>query len=370
MRKRLLQRALPPFLVLLAAFLLLTLLFLRVYTLITLLFEDGARDMITARELERLEGEVTRRGVVRVQKIPKIIHQTYKDEEVPAKWKEAQMACVGLHRGWEYMFWTDATARQFIAEEYGWFLDTFDRYPYTIQRSDAIRYFVLWHYGGIYIDLDEVNHGPFFTEKRTNTSSGKGCIRPLDPLLAFPAFFRLTTPTGISNDIMGSTPHHPFILRVIQSLQSFDRNWFVPYITVMYTTGPLFLSVMWMEYIRGGGENVRVLGAVGEEGVRWAYWSNAGGGSSWHRGDAKVIIWMGDHWVFLTFLGFTLAGCFFLSLWRVYCRLYHFRAPRIYRKSTAMSYLQRLLWLPLSLADILPPSSKRYERRLEEYHIE
>jgi len=39
---------------------------------------------------------------------------------------------------------------------YLWFLETFDAYPYPIQRADAIRYFVLHHYGGIYIDLDDV----------------------------------------------------------------------------------------------------------------------------------------------------------------------------------------------------------------------
>jgi mannosyltransferase OCH1-like enzyme len=39
---------------------------------------------------------------------------------------------------------------------YPWFLETFDGYPYPIQRADAIRYFVLHHFGGIYIDLDDV----------------------------------------------------------------------------------------------------------------------------------------------------------------------------------------------------------------------
>jgi mannosyltransferase OCH1-like enzyme len=40
---------------------------------------------------------------------------------------------------------------------YPWFLETFDGYVYPIQRADAIRYFVLHHFGGIYIDLDDVS---------------------------------------------------------------------------------------------------------------------------------------------------------------------------------------------------------------------
>lgn len=56
--------------------------------------------------------------------------------------------------------WTDQSARSFIAENYPWFLETFDSYPYAIQRADVIRYFILAHFGGIYIDLDNVLSNP------------------------------------------------------------------------------------------------------------------------------------------------------------------------------------------------------------------
>ncbi|KAF8827977.1 hypothetical protein HHX47_DHR4001039 [Lentinula edodes] len=46
----------------------------------------------------------------------------------------------------------DDSSREFIAEHYPWFLDTFNDYKYAIQRADAIRYFVLHHYGGVYLD--------------------------------------------------------------------------------------------------------------------------------------------------------------------------------------------------------------------------
>lgn len=61
---------------------------------------------------------------------------------------------------------------------------------------------------------------------------------------------------------MGSVSQHPFFLRVLESLQGYNRNWRVPYITVMYSTGPLFLSVIWKEYTRWGNieeERVRIL---------------------------------------------------------------------------------------------------------------
>lgn len=56
--------------------------------------------------------------------------------------------------------WTDDKSRELIATEYPWFLDTFDNYSQPIQRADAIRYFVLAHFGGIYIDLDDVSLRP------------------------------------------------------------------------------------------------------------------------------------------------------------------------------------------------------------------
>jgi inositol phosphorylceramide mannosyltransferase catalytic subunit len=41
-------------------------------------------------------------------------------------------------------------------KEYPWFLETYDSYLYAIQRADSLRYFLLAHYGGIYLDLDDV----------------------------------------------------------------------------------------------------------------------------------------------------------------------------------------------------------------------
>ena len=61
------------------------------------------------------------------------------------------------------MLWTDADSRKFLVEHYPWFVPIFDAYPYPIQRADAIRYFILHHFGGIYMDLDV------------------GCLRRFDP---------------------------------------------------------------------------------------------------------------------------------------------------------------------------------------------
>jgi len=88
--------------------------------------------------------------------IPKIIHQMWKDENIPEHWKDSPKEYKRLFPDWEYKFWTDKTMREFMVEHYPDFLDMYDSYPYPIQRADSFRCFVLEKIGGIYSDLDIV----------------------------------------------------------------------------------------------------------------------------------------------------------------------------------------------------------------------
>lgn len=135
---------------------------------------------------------------------------------------------------------------------------------------------MLSHFGGTYIDLDD------------------GCNRRLDPLLSYPAWVRRTVPTGISNDAMGSVPQHPFFLRAMELLQTYDHNWLLPYITVMYSTGPLFLSVIWKEYMReepSEKARVRILMPDEYNKYSWSFFTHHVG-NSWHGKDARLIFWV------------------------------------------------------------------------------
>ena len=278
-----------------------------VFTLITLLFEDPSADAISPSELPSIDVDEPLDD--RLQQIPKILHQTYKNETIPEHWLPAQKSCRDLHPDYEYILWTDADSRELIRTEYPWFLDTFDGYPYAIQRADAIRYFVLSHFGGVYLDLDD------------------GCNRRLDPLLTYSSWVRHTVPKGISNDAMGATPKHPFFVRVTESLQAYDRSWLLPYITIMYSTGPLFLSVIWKKWTSEHGAQagrewpgrVRILMKAEYNSNPWSFFQHYRG-SSWHRSDARLIFWMGRNWLFLTVSGFLLAGVAMSASWWLYRR--------------------------------------------------
>lgn len=184
------------------------------------------------------------------------------------------------------MLWTDASSRKFIAEHYPWFLDTFDAYTYPIQRADAIRYFVLHYYGGVYLDLDV------------------GCLRPLDPLLVFPVILPKTIPVGVSNDLMFSEKGHPFMAQTIHNLVTFDHNWILNYPTVMFSTGPMFLSAQYGIYTASHPISSETLGEVRIL-PKSLYGKNAQlfeaphsffshfYGSSWHADDAAFIGFLG-----------------------------------------------------------------------------
>ncbi len=86
--------------------------------------------------------------------IPKIIHQTWKDNNIPDKWKISKKMWKKHHPEWRYILWTDKMIRDYIEIGYPEFLKLFDSYKYNIQRVDMIRYFILKDLGGIYSDLD------------------------------------------------------------------------------------------------------------------------------------------------------------------------------------------------------------------------
>ena len=50
--------------------------------------------------------------------IPKVIHQMYQSEQLPAQWRNGSAAWKQLHPDYRYVLWTDASLRELIAAEY------------------------------------------------------------------------------------------------------------------------------------------------------------------------------------------------------------------------------------------------------------
>lgn len=241
------------------------------------------------------------------------------------------------------MLWTDADSRQFIIDKYPWFLSIFDAYPYAIQRADAIRYFILHYYGGIYMDLDV------------------GCLRRFDPLLRFEVVLPKTIPVGVSNDVMASAKGHPFMDHLIHNLVTFNHRYLTHYPTVMFSTGPMFVSASYGLYVDAHGlampsspENP----SAGFTGIRVLpkslYGKNAKPsdapdaffqhfyGSSWHANDADFLIFLRKNGILLIFVGFLIA---LYGLGRgVIPRIFSAVTDRPHRSSRST---RRGRWIPL-----------------------
>jgi hypothetical protein len=86
--------------------------------------------------------------------IPCVLHQTWRDTEVPAELARQAESWRCQHPGWAYRFWTDADLARFVAERFPEWREAFEQYPAAIMRVDLARYLILKAEGGVYADLD------------------------------------------------------------------------------------------------------------------------------------------------------------------------------------------------------------------------
>lgn len=170
-----------------------------------------------------------------VEKIPPKIHFIWFKDLYVSRPKVSSIPSVGSHApdlcrkhnpDYTVKVWNASEGRGLLEKHYAWFLPTYDSYKFPIQRIDALKYFILWHYGGVYMDMDV------------------SCRRPLDPLLNYPAWFPEASPLGINNDLMASRARHPVVALMLESLARRNRNLFFPYLTIFWSTGPQFTSDM------------------------------------------------------------------------------------------------------------------------------
>ncbi|WPG99050.1 Hypothetical protein R9X50_00185500 [Acrodontium crateriforme] len=217
--------------------------------------------------------------------VPRIIHQIFHNwtdpdhESLPADWNATRQTCLSFNPEWEHLLWTTKSSRAFLEKEYAWFLPTYDNYKLPIQKIDAVRYFLIRHYGGIYIDLDN------------------GCRHSLEPLRYYPAWVTDGGHGALSNNILGGEPQHAFWTLLTDSLNSYAWNYPLPYLTICYSTGQWFETAIWEKFHRRRG-NVQPLTRVMMDGrpgkAPWVFFSHSRGGT-WDNWDNKLFQWIGEH---------------------------------------------------------------------------
>ncbi len=156
------------------------------------------------------------------RQIPKIIHQIWLGPLEPLK--AAMNTWPKLHPDWEYRLWTEDNMPSLVNQEA---FDSADNYP---QKSDILRYELLYNYGGVYVDADEY------------------CIKPLDEIIDLVAQSNQAVfaanegnrelPNLIANGMLGCTKHHPFMLEVANNIDAKNKE------PAWKSTGPAYLTRM------------------------------------------------------------------------------------------------------------------------------
>ena len=166
--------------------------------------------------------------------IPRILHQMWRDEALPERWQRFRETWLHFHPTWEHRLWTDASLREFVAAHYPDFLPVYEAYPLGIMRSDAGRYLLLQHFGGVYADLDTEclrAHEPLL--------EGERLLLPLEPGHHLQG--KMVMASGrrriVGNAWMASEPGHPF-WQVVQEELLGRRK--LP--GALEATGPFLLS--------------------------------------------------------------------------------------------------------------------------------
>lgn len=93
--------------------------------------------------------------------IPRIIHQLWKNEDIPRRWTNAHESVKKYHPGWEYRLWTDAMMDDYVQRGHAGFYPVFAGMNRNIMRADVFRYILMRDIGGLYCDLDYEFLRPF-----------------------------------------------------------------------------------------------------------------------------------------------------------------------------------------------------------------
>lgn len=150
--------------------------------------------------------------------IPRIIHQTWFEELTTARYPHlTRLQNSWKASGWDYRFYTDATARAYLCDHYPTrFVDAYDSLIPGAFRADLFRLLVLLREGGVYADVDVQLDADLdsFLEAPISFFIPRDC-----PLDRWPE-----SNYCLWNGFMGSRPGHPILLQAVEDVMNHVLN--------------------------------------------------------------------------------------------------------------------------------------------------
>lgn len=182
-------------------------------------------------------------------RIPHIIHHIWLGSPLPEQYARWRETWINTHPDWQYILWTDneanyqygtlctiddientqQTPSHLVIDIRSCKLQThelIDRADNYGQRSDIVRYEILYRIGGLYVDTDF------------------SCERSFDRLHAAYDFFIGIQPLAfnlvqLGIGLIGAIPKHPILAHTLEQLASCDLDG-----AIVLATGPLFFTKM------------------------------------------------------------------------------------------------------------------------------
>jgi mannosyltransferase OCH1-like enzyme len=190
------------------------------------------------------------------EKIPRLIIQTWKNNDIPSKYINSIRSIKRYNPNYKFMFFTDKDIDKFIKEEYPQYYSTYKRLPVIIQKIDFFRYIAVYHYGGIYFDLDMTGLYPLDNILKYE------CVFPVDTILTpvkcasnrFKKYCDKGYDYILGQYAFGAKPKHPFIKALIDGIndnidkyiEEFKTNQTLHY--VYASTGPDYVMNIYLDY--------------------------------------------------------------------------------------------------------------------------
>jgi mannosyltransferase OCH1-like enzyme len=144
-----------------------------------------------------------------------------------------------------FLFFTDNDIIAFMTSFGIEYYETFKNMKYKIQQIDFFRYLAIYHYGGLYLDLDmDIN----------------SCLDSLDKTKCyFPIEIKEKDNTLIGNYAFYAPPRHPFLKHIIdcimnpipeEEIENAQDNHSDPreHVYVYFTTGPELVTRAYWSY--------------------------------------------------------------------------------------------------------------------------
>ena len=164
------------------------------------------------------------------------IHQSWSTETLPAKYLTLKIKNKKFFKDWKYKLWTDDQNKFFIKNKYPSFYKIYENYNHYINKVDAVRYFYLYEYGGLYMDLDVM----IIKDITDLLSKNKCCLfsqTAINDYFKFKNYKKYIDPM-----IMYSPPKNKFIEKLIKKLHNYNKKEYIERLDNMKVAGPGFLT--------------------------------------------------------------------------------------------------------------------------------